>query len=616
MPGELVVAVSADPQRFIPGPIDDATALLSGLLYDPLYRLDRSLVPQPAVASALPEVSDDGLTWTVPIRTGGSFHTGGPITAGDAAFSLRLAMSGACPFARDLCAAVAANVKEARAIDPARLQVVLRAPWAPLLSQVLGALPVLSEDALREATAEVRDAASRLDAATLRESIDRITAETNAERCLVTAPPSGCRLADHTAELEEILAEARVAPPPAERSAAADGEIDEEDHAAALLQVVVELAGLLGAEGMDGFAAAVPLVDVARRPLGGGPFRLEAYEPGASVALLRHEGHVPVPASLERIRMVVMRDPAVAATALRAGDVDWIARVAPDQMAALAAEPDIRAAAHPEPMIRSIVFNVRPGRVYSDPVTRRAFSLCLDRAAAATAVPGWNAIPAVAETSIGSWALDDAAPAIQPDPAAAVALLERSGWQRGSDGIFARAGVRLRSDVGVRTGRPDLLAFLQTVADQLRGCGIELEVRELDLSTDVLLRQLQWPNDFETLLVARALDSDPAVDLAAFESSRVTSADNPVDSNPGGYASAALDAILAEARRDTDPETRTALYAQGLTLMAQDPPSVPILYDASHAAISHRVTGTEGEEIDPGAPRYAWDLWSWQRSDR
>ncbi len=50
--------------------------------------------------------------------------------------------------------------------------------------------------------------------------------------------------------------------------------------------------------------------------------------------------------------------------------------------------------------------------------------------------------------------------------------------------------------------------------------------------------------------------------------------------------------------------------------MAQDPPSVPILYDASHAAISDRVTGSEGEEIDLGAPRYAWDLWSWQRSDR
>jgi len=616
MPGELVVAVSADPQRFIPGPIDDATALLNDLLYDPLYRLDRSLVPQPAVASALPEVSDDGLTWTVPIRTGGSFHTGEPITAGDAAFSLRLAMSGACPFARDLCAAVAANVKEARAIDPARLQVVLRAPWAPLLSQVLGALPVLSEDALREVTAEVRDAASGLDAATLRESIDRITAETNAERCLVTAPPSGCRLADHTAELEEILAEAGVAPPPVERSVGADEVIDEEDHAAALLQVVVELAGLLGAEGMDAFAAAVPLVDVARRPLGGGPFRLETYEPGRSVALLRHDGHVPEPASLERIRMVVLRDPAVAATALRAGDVDWIARLAPDQVAALAADPEIRVAAHPEPMIRSIIFNVRPGQIYADPVTRRAFSLCLDRAAAATAVPGWNAIPAVAATSMGSWALDDAAPAVEPDPAAAAALLERSGWQRDSEGIFTRAGVRLSSDVGVRTGRPDLLAFLRTAADQLGGCGIELEVRELDLSTDVLLQQLQWPNQFDTLLVARALDSDPAADMYAFEGSRATSADDPIGENPGGHASAALDAILAEARSDTDPETRTALYAQALTLMAQDPPSVPILYDASHAAISDRVAGSEGEEIDLGAPRYAWDLWSWQRSDR
>lgn len=607
-----MVAVPADPEGFIPGPADDATALLTDLLYDPLYRLDTALLPRPALASALPEVSSDGLTWTVPVRTGGSSHAGSPLTAADAAFTLRLAASGACPFDRELCAAVADNLREASAPQPGRLVVILREPWAPFLTLVLGTLPVISEAALTDALEELRAAATGLDPEELRERIDRITAETNAERCLVAAPPGGCRLADHAEELEAVLSEAGVPVPLAERFAGGDGAIDTEGHAAALLVAVADLAGTLGSRGIDALAAVVPLVDVLRRPIGGGPFRLDAYAAGASLELIRHEGHVPERASLERIRLVVLRDPAVAATALRAGDVDWVLRVTPDQVTGLTAEPTIRVAAHPEPLIRSIVFNVRPSRVYADAVTRQAFTLCVDRRAAAAAAAGAAPILAVAETAEGSWAAADAPPTTPPDPDAARALLERAGWQRGSDGIFARGATRLSSEVAVRTGRVDLLAAIQAAADQLRGCGIELDVRESDLATEVLLEQLRWPNEFETLLMARPLSIDPALDLMAFEGGRVTSAEDPIAANPGGHASAQLDALLTEARRVLDPTDRAGLYGQALALMAEDPPSFPIWYDAAHAAISERVVAPDGEEIDLGAARYAWEVWSWQ----
>nr|MBA2275908.1 hypothetical protein [Chloroflexota bacterium] len=349
-----------------------------------------------------------------------------------------------------------------------------------------------------------------------------------------------------------------------------------------------------------------------QRPLGGGPFRLVSYQPGKAVELQRHDGHVPEPASLERIRLLVVRDAAVATTALRAGDVDWVVRLTPEQAAGLAGDAKIRVAAHPEPVVRAIIFNVRPGRVYADAVTRRAFGLCIDRERASAAAPGASPIPSSVETTLGSWALGGAAPAMEPDPAVAVTLLEEAGWQRGSDGIFARGAMRLSSEVGVRTGRPDLLGLLQAVSEQLHACGIELGVRELDASTDALLERLQWPNDFETLLLARPLASDPAADFAAFEGSRVTSRDNPTDANPGGHSSPALDALLAAALTDPDPDVRAGHYTDALLVMAQDPPSLPLVYDVAHAAISHRVQDAAGMGIDPSAQRYAWDVWSWR----
>jgi len=218
----------------------------------------------------------------------------------------------------------------------------------------------------------------------------------------------------------------------------------------------------------------------------------------------------------------------------------------------------------------------------------------------------------VTETVEGSWAAADAPPAARRDPDAAQALLERAGWRRGSDGIFARGATRLSSEVAVRTGRADLLAAIRAAADQLRKCGIELDVREAELATEVLLEQLRWPNEFETLLMARSLSIDPALDLAAFEGRHVTSAEDPIAVNAGGHASPQLDALLTEARRVLAPADRAGLYGQALALMAADPPSWPIWYDAAHAAISERVVTPNGEGIDLGAGRYAWDLWSWQ----
>jgi peptide/nickel transport system substrate-binding protein len=245
-------------------------------------------------------------------------------------------------------------------------------------------------------------------------------------------------------------------------------------------------------------------------------------------------------------------------------------------------------------------------------VTRQAFTLCIDRRAAAAAMAGAHPLLAVAETVEGSWAAADAPPAAEPDPDAARALLEGAGWQAGSDGIFARGATRLSSEVAVRTGRADLLAAIRAAADQLRQCGIELDVREAELATEVLLEQLRWPNEFETLLMARSLSIDPALDLAAFEGRHVTSAEDPIAVNAGGHASPQLDALLTEARRVLAPADRAGLYGQALALMAADPPSWPIWYDAAHAAISERVVTPNGEGIDLGAGRYTWDLWSWQ----
>ncbi|BAC09010.1 periplasmic oligopeptide-binding protein of oligopeptide ABC transporter [Thermosynechococcus vestitus BP-1] len=106
----------------------DAYENLAGLLLfnlgDRLYTYKgNDLIPQ--LATALPEVSDDGLTYRIPLRRGVYFHDGTPFNAAAMAFSLqRFISSGGQP-----ASLLAGRVKEIKAIADDLLEIRLREPF-------------------------------------------------------------------------------------------------------------------------------------------------------------------------------------------------------------------------------------------------------------------------------------------------------------------------------------------------------------------------------------------------------------------------------------------------------------------------------------------------------
>ena len=70
---------------------DNRTNLtLGGLLYEGLYELDGQFQPEPCLCTG-GTASEDGLSWTFPLRSGVTFSDGSPLTAAEAAASLELA---------------------------------------------------------------------------------------------------------------------------------------------------------------------------------------------------------------------------------------------------------------------------------------------------------------------------------------------------------------------------------------------------------------------------------------------------------------------------------------------------------------------------------------------
>ncbi|KIL37245.1 peptide ABC transporter substrate-binding protein [Cohnella kolymensis] len=89
-PQELVINYRTDPPALDVSIAESSSSFtILGAISEGLYRLDKDLQPQPALAAELPQISPDGLTYTVKLRDGITWADGTPVTAQDFVYSFR-----------------------------------------------------------------------------------------------------------------------------------------------------------------------------------------------------------------------------------------------------------------------------------------------------------------------------------------------------------------------------------------------------------------------------------------------------------------------------------------------------------------------------------------------
>lgn len=93
--GTLAVAVPSEPPGLNPttNTAADIDRLVYNNVYEGLVKLDRNGDVVPGLAKSLPEVSDDGLTWTFELRENVTFHDGSDLTAEDVVATMQRNMT-------------------------------------------------------------------------------------------------------------------------------------------------------------------------------------------------------------------------------------------------------------------------------------------------------------------------------------------------------------------------------------------------------------------------------------------------------------------------------------------------------------------------------------------
>jgi peptide/nickel transport system substrate-binding protein len=329
-----------------------------------------------------------------------------------------------------------------------------------------------------------------------------------------------------------------------------------------------------------GIVPADPTLDLARHPVGSGPYRLEAFVPDDHVTLRPFPeayGGAPRNAGL-LIR--VIPDDTMRGLELRKGSVDVIVNdLSPDLVHGLAQDGRLTIVTSSGTDYAYVGFNLRD-RLLQDRRVRLAIGYAIDRAAIVHDLRRDLASLATGIVPPMSWAYEPDVLRFTHDPDRARTLLDEAGY-RDPDG----AGPQVRFRLSLKTSTDERYRLQAAVIQQnLAEVGIGVDVRSTEFATlmaDVLrgnvqLYTLQWVGV-----------TDPDMLRRTFYSTQVP----PSGFNRAYYRSAATDRLIDEASVALDETTRRARYGDAQRVIADDAPCIGLWYKTNFAIAQADIEG-------------------------
>jgi ABC-type transport system substrate-binding protein len=326
-------------------------------------------------------------------------------------------------------------------------------------------------------------------------------------------------------------------------------------------------------------------------PVGTGPFR---YVPGlrTEVRLEAVGSHWGGAARLKNIVFRRLHDEDTLVRALLAGEVDFTSAVGQEQVGRLHGRGDVVVESQIGLNLAFLsINNERPP--FGDARVRRALARAVDREGLVEALLGGHGEPARNPLPPQLWGYATRTRELILDRPAARRLLAEAGLAAGIDTTL----------LVTQTPRPYLPAP-RRLAERLRAdlaeIGVRAELQETASWSDYVGRATRGDYDL-AVLGWQADTSDPNDFLSALLASESIGA-----TNRSRYHSEAMDALLKQGRRGSDPGERAGAYREAQALFQRDMPWVPLYHVATFTAYRRLVQGIAVGAT--GIPRFdkAW----------
>jgi peptide/nickel transport system substrate-binding protein len=368
-------------------------------------------------------------------------------------------------------------------------------------------------------------------------------------------------------------------------------------------------------------------------PVGTGPYRFVDFKPGDLVTGQRNPAyHLPNRPYFDTIEMKGGGDAVSAARAvIQTGEYDysWNLQVEDEILLRLEAGGTAKGRAEivaggniehiqlnsTDPWTevdgeRSSIKTKHP--LFSDPAVRQAMKLLVDRASVEKHIYGRTGIatgnfvnnPQRFVSKNTQWEFN-----IEK----ANQLLEQAGWKRGSDGIRAKDGKRLKLvfQTSINAPRQKTQAIVKQ-ACQKAGIDVELKsvVASVYFSSDVANPDTNRKFYCDVQMYTATMGApDPGIFMRQFLSSEVASKENKWQGrNICRWRSDEYDKAYAAADGQLDPVKRATLFIAMNDMVVNDPGVIPVVYRPRVSGISRQLrVSLSGWDND------LWDLQNWYR---
>lgn len=323
-----------------------------------------------------------------------------------------------------------------------------------------------------------------------------------------------------------------------------------------------------------------------------GPFIFREAIPDQLYRVESNAAYRNGPPAVAEVRVVRAGDPAAAALAFEAGEIDLVINY-PETDYERILTTGAQGFAAPTTRLFFYGLNIRSGPLV-DPLIRRAVSMAIDRQGVVdAALSGVGGVPAGAIfPQVMGWAAD-----ITPlyDPAQAESLLVEAGATRDA-GRWMLNGEPLTIRIVTYSSRAALPPTAELTQAYLAAIGITatVSIGEFAANNDAIAAGTA---DMHLQAWGTAPQGDPSY----FPETLLATG---AGSNVGGYSNPDLDALLEEGRTTFDENARRAIYTRVQEIIAADAALIPVFHAAQ---VSVGRPGLEGFVVHP-AETYWMDM--------
>ena len=276
--------------------------------------------------------------------------------------------------------------------------------------------------------------------------------------------------------------------------------------------------------------------DLTLHPTGTGPFQLAKWEQNALILLERNPHYFrPGRPYLDRVEFRIMKDGVTRATALRAGEVDFVNLVPIEHVERLSKDPKVRVLRGPATATIFLVAN--NGRKPFDDVRVRKATIGygIDRRVIAKSALLGLAPPLLSFVPQGTLGHKDFLEMYPYGPDKAKALLKEAGFDERTP---------LKYTLMTHSAAPVLPTIATIIKTQLANSGVQVNVEVLD--RPVYLKRIQT-HDFDQILTIGSHFVDPHARAYLMESTAGSL-------NIPNHSDTHVDALIDKLRRSADPE--------------------------------------------------------------